>query len=121
MKCSCPDWAGMCKHVAATLYGVGNRLDHQPELLFKLRQVDHLELIAQAASPIAESKASTKKTIAADQLADVFGIELENSGGGADEPAIAKKPQRVKASISRTGVSRVKSAKRRRKTAEAVA
>ena len=42
--CSCPDWAGMCKHVAATLYGVGNRLDHQPELLFKLRQVDHLEL-----------------------------------------------------------------------------
>jgi uncharacterized Zn finger protein len=70
MSCSCPDWAGMCKHVAATLYGIGNRLDHQPELLFKLRQVDHLELIAQAASPIAKPKAAKKKTIAADQLAE---------------------------------------------------
>src|SRR5579859_7099811 len=48
MKCSCPDWAGMCKHVAATLYGVGARLDSQPDLLFKLRKVDHLELISEA-------------------------------------------------------------------------
>src|SRR5215208_688935 len=48
LSCSCPDWADMCKHVAATLYGVGARLDEQPELLFRLRQVDHLELIAQA-------------------------------------------------------------------------
>ncbi len=45
MSCSCPDWAGMCKHVAAVMYGVGARLDHQPELLFRLRKVDHLELI----------------------------------------------------------------------------
>jgi uncharacterized Zn finger protein len=86
MSCSCPDYAGMCKHVAATLYGVGNRLDHQPELLFKLRQVDHLDLIANAASPIAKPKTTRKKTIAADQLADVFGIDVEppNSGGRAD-------------------------------------
>src|SRR5204863_4356777 len=48
MACSCPDWAGMCKHVAATLYGVGARLDMDPELLFALRDVDHLELISQA-------------------------------------------------------------------------
>src|SRR6516165_9376112 len=34
MSCSCPDWAGMCKHVAATLYGVGARLDSAPDLLF---------------------------------------------------------------------------------------
>jgi uncharacterized Zn finger protein len=40
LKCSCPDWAGMCKHVAAALYGVGARLDEQPHLLFLLRQVD---------------------------------------------------------------------------------
>lgn len=89
MSCSCPDWAGMCKHVAATLYGIGNRLDHQPELLFKLRQVDHLELIAEAASSNAKPKASRKKTIAADQLADIFGIELE-------KPATAKRARRVK-------------------------
>ena len=48
MRCSCPDYAGMCKHVAAVMYGVGNRLDSSPELLFLLRGVDHLELIEQA-------------------------------------------------------------------------
>ena len=77
MSCSCPDWAGLCKHIAATLYGVGNRLDRQPELLFKLRQVDHLELIAQAARPAPKRKTGGRKTIATGQLADVFGIELE--------------------------------------------
>ena len=49
MDCSCPDWAGMCKHVAATLYGIGARLDLQPDLLFVLRKVDHLDLVARAA------------------------------------------------------------------------
>jgi uncharacterized Zn finger protein len=39
LSCSCPDWAGMCKHVAAVLYGIGARLDHQPELLFRLHSV----------------------------------------------------------------------------------
>ncbi len=38
MACSCPDLAGMCKHVAAVLYGVGARLDERPELFFTLRQ-----------------------------------------------------------------------------------
>ena len=45
LACDCPDWAVMCKHLAATLYGVGVRLDEQPELLFLLRGVDHKELI----------------------------------------------------------------------------
>src|SRR5207249_10803134 len=45
LSCSCPDWADMCKHVAAVLYGVGARFDHQPELLFRLRAVDEMELI----------------------------------------------------------------------------
>jgi uncharacterized Zn finger protein len=76
MSCSCPDWADMCKHVAATLYGIGSRLDREPELLFKLRAVDHLELIAQAGSPVARLGAR-RKTIATDRLADVFGIDLE--------------------------------------------
>ena len=43
LDCSCPDWATMCKHVAAALYGVGHRLDHQPDLLFVLRDVDAAE------------------------------------------------------------------------------
>ena len=43
LDCSCPDWATMCKHVAAALYGVGHRLDHQPDLLVLLRDVDAAE------------------------------------------------------------------------------
>lgn len=39
-RCSCPDWALMCKHVAAALYGVGARLDEQPALFFELRGID---------------------------------------------------------------------------------
>src|SRR5439155_20029033 len=48
IKCSCPDWAVMCKHAAAVLYGAGARLDTDPELLFTLRNVDHLELVGSA-------------------------------------------------------------------------
>ncbi|HEY7115286.1 MAG TPA: SWIM zinc finger family protein [Tepidisphaeraceae bacterium] len=78
-RCSCPDWADMCKHVAAALYGVGARLDEQPELLFTLRNVDHLELIAGAGDVKAITRGdagSRAKTLADDQLADVFGIDL---------------------------------------------
>ena len=81
MSCSCPDWAGMCKHIAATLYGVGSRLDQDPTLLFKLRQVDHMDLINQAGRLAPEPKSTGRKTIAKDQLADVFGIELETDAG----------------------------------------
>ena len=39
-SCGCPDWAYMCKHVAAVLYGIGARLDRQPQLLFRLHKLD---------------------------------------------------------------------------------
>jgi uncharacterized Zn finger protein len=76
LSCSCPDWAGMCKHVAAALYGVGARLDHQPELLFHLRKVDHLELIEEAVPRAGRKSSTAKKTLAQSELAGVFGIEL---------------------------------------------
>ncbi|MBW2185640.1 MAG: hypothetical protein JRG71_04305, partial [Deltaproteobacteria bacterium] len=47
-ECNCPDWADMCKHIAAVLYGVGVRLDEDPALFFTLRQVDVQDLISQA-------------------------------------------------------------------------
>ena len=50
MSCSCPDWADMCKHVAAALYGVGARLDSDPDLLFTLRGVDRAELVSTLAT-----------------------------------------------------------------------
>lgn len=74
--CSCPDSADLCKHLAAVLYGVGARLDTEPELLFLLRGADHLELIEGA--PDAPTFVTGGETgLAADQLADVFGIEIE--------------------------------------------
>lgn len=78
LNCSCPDWATMCKHVAAVLYGVGARLDEQPELLFTLRQVDAGDLVTQAAAlPVKTTKAPPKSKVLDDtELADVFGIEL---------------------------------------------
>jgi len=58
LNCSCPDWAGMCKHVAAVLYGVGARLDEEPQFLFVLRGVDENELIANAGQGLPLSKAT---------------------------------------------------------------
>ena len=87
LDCSCPDWAEMCKHVAAALYGVGARLDEQPEFLFVLRQVDHLELISRAGDVKALTRGKRAvKTIAADALADDFGIELEAPTGQGATP-----------------------------------
>lgn len=101
LDCSCPDYAGMCKHIAAALYGVGARLDEKPDLLFVLRKVDHLELIESAgtAQPVAAAGASKTKTIAATDLADVFGIEIDSAAPGpAEAPAPpAAKPSRKRA------------------------
>jgi uncharacterized Zn finger protein len=100
MSCSCPDWAGMCKHVAAVLYGVGARLDHQPELFFRLRQVDHLELIEEAVSGAGKKTATRKKTLAAADVAGVFGIEFAEPEAD-DAPAAPAKPKRRQAGTPR--------------------
>jgi uncharacterized Zn finger protein len=77
-SCSCPDDASMCKHVAATLYGIGARLDRSSELLFLLRAVDQLELIAQAGqeAPRAKKVPPSKKVLGDANLSDIFGIEI---------------------------------------------
>ena len=77
--CSCPDWASMCKHVAAVLYGIGARLDAKPELLFTLRGVNHEELIeadAEKAVAAATSRGKSKR-LATDEIGAVFGIEID--------------------------------------------
>ena len=76
--CSCPDWASMCKHVAAVLYGIGARLDHEPELLFTLRKVDQHELIAQAGSDLSKTgkRPAGAKVLASEDLSEMFGIEM---------------------------------------------
>src|SRR5262245_1694720 len=83
MACTCPDWAGMCKHVAATLYGVGARLDADPELLFTLRDVDHLELVSQAVDAGNLDQAlhvHSANALNDSDLSEIFGIDVEGQG-----------------------------------------
>ena len=82
LACDCPDWATMCKHVAAVLYGVGSRLDDSPELLFRLRGVDEAELIA--ADLTLPGGTATADTLADGDLGSIFGIELDTED---DAPA----------------------------------
>jgi len=82
-SCSCPDWASMCKHVAAALYGVGARLDEDPMLFFRLRNVEVNDLITQAVKDKTEkllekARKKTSRVMDESNIADVFGIELEN-------------------------------------------
>ena len=108
IACSCPDWAGLCKHSAAVLYGVGARLDREPELFFKLRKVDHLELVeAAVAAPAASGRSrSGKKTIAANDLANVFGIEMAEET--AEEVIVVAKRSPVPASPKRAQATATK-------------
>ncbi len=76
IQCSCPDWAHVCKHVAAVMYGVGARLDESPELLFLLRGVDHRQLVA---DDLKIPPSNRNKPQVSGDLADIFGIELESS------------------------------------------
>ena len=78
LACNCPDWAGMCKHIAAVLYGVGARLDHQPELLFLLRNVDQEQLIsAELDMQTATAGKGKRRRLAETDLSSVFGVDIE--------------------------------------------
>jgi uncharacterized Zn finger protein len=112
-QCSCPDWAKMCKHVAAVLYGIGARLDTKPELLFTLRGVNHEELIAADAEK-AVAAATTRgksKRLAAAEISDVFGIDLDGGNGesAVENPAVGQTPEEAAPARRR----RVAGAKRR--------
>jgi uncharacterized Zn finger protein len=97
-KCSCPDWAYMCKHVAAVLYGIGTRLDEDPSLFFVLRKVKMDDLITQAVRDKSErllkqAKKKTARVIDDADLGEVFGIEMETTAAaenGGSEAAIVE-------------------------------
>jgi uncharacterized Zn finger protein len=92
LSCSCPDGAYMCKHVAAVLYGIGARFDHQPELLFRLRGVDEKELIVQAGKglPLAKQAPAPARVLGGD-LSDIFGLDM----GQSSAPKLPKKKARA--------------------------
>jgi uncharacterized Zn finger protein len=116
-SCSCPDWASMCKHVAAVFYSIGARLDEQPELIFTLRQADEKDLIARAGKglPLSKKGLGSAKILASNGLAELFGLELgtaetsasfkpptpsEKSSGRRSPPAKQKRALKSKAKSS---------------------
>ncbi len=105
LACDCPDWATLCKHLAAVLYGIGARLDERPELLFVLRNVDHEELISTELDlRQATSGKGTRRRLATQDLSEVFGVDLDETA----QPD-ADRPKRPKArAVSKSGKRTVK-------------
>jgi uncharacterized Zn finger protein len=101
MKCSCPDSAGMCKHIAAVLYGVGAMLDVKPEWLFTLRHVDHMDLIATAAAGGALLDGQGSSALDDSDLSALFGIEMAAEAVSQPVPA-APKTRAKRASTKKT-------------------
>ncbi|MBE3101341.1 MAG: hypothetical protein IMZ47_03620 [Firmicutes bacterium] len=78
-ECSCPDWASMCKHVAAVLYGIGARLDLNPMIFFELRGLDGQELVRKSMERKLESMLKnagkkSKREIAYEDISNIFGL-----------------------------------------------
>jgi uncharacterized Zn finger protein len=97
LSCSCPDSARMCKHVAATLYGVGARLDESPRLIFALRGVDEGELLEGAGQDLVASTSApvAAKVLADDDVAALFGLDMaETDNPSVPAPATAKSSRR---------------------------
>jgi uncharacterized Zn finger protein len=97
--CSCPDYASMCKHIAAVLYGVGARLDEQPELLFQLRAVNQNELVANLNSelPLLKTGPDAARLLLDDDVSALFGLEMEEKPSATpalNTPARSKKSGR---------------------------
>lgn len=79
LQCSCPDYATMCKHIAATLYGVGHLLDSEPGLFFKMRGVDQSELVSDAMFTQTTDDAmglNQQSDLAGEDLSAIFGIDF---------------------------------------------
>ena len=113
-SCSCPDYALMCKHVAAVLYGVGARLDDQPELLFRLRGVDENELIARVDAPLALAKKgpASDRVLHADDVSALFGLDMAEP---ATEPPPDSRSRSGAGPGSKSGAGRVEPSRARRR------
>ncbi len=119
LSCSCPDWATMCKHVAAVMYGVGARLDTQPELLFRLRGVDPAALFAKGV--VARATASARgrgreNVLAAEGLGSVFGIDIDD-GEAASPAKNGNEPARAPARAMKAAARVTKAVAPKKKTA----
>ena len=112
-NCSCPDWASMCKHVAATLYGIGARFDEDPSLFFKLRGVDIENLITGAVQDktgelLAKTKKKSAKVLDDADLSGIFGIDMDSKpdfiGKRKVTPRSTTKKQKKKTTAKQEGM-----------------
>jgi uncharacterized Zn finger protein len=111
-SCSCPDYASMCKHVAASLLGVGVRLDAKPELLFRLRGVDENDLFGDIGSlPTAKQGPAVGKLLETDDMAALFGLEMSDAEAPVPVPTLVTTPIAV-AKTARRKVAAAKPASR---------
>jgi len=122
--CNCPDWAYMCKHVAATLYGIGTRLDEDPGLFFVLRKVKMEDLITQAvrdrsARLLGQAKKKTSRVIDDADLGEVFGIDLDAAADEDQEVKLGKSAAAATAAVRRRGSAKKKKTKKKRTTKKA--
>lgn len=95
--CSCPDRASMCKHVAATLYGIGRRLDTEPDLLFVLRGVSAADLIP---ASLDFTRNPHPDSLQSDDLGALFGIDLDEDARIASPP-VPVSPEKPKATAKK--------------------
>jgi len=117
--CSCPDWASMCKHVAASLYGVGARLDEDPALFFTLRKADMEDLVDEAVKERTEAifvqkSVSSGRRIADEKLSDLFGLDIDID---VPVPAGPKKPKKRKQKKGKKAVEKTNAPPTGRKNA----
>jgi uncharacterized Zn finger protein len=116
LQCSCPDYATMCKHIAATLYGVGHLLDSEPGLFFKMRGVDQSELVSDALTTQTADDAmglNQQSDLAGEDLGAIFGIDFATTSDAqsAVSSLLPSKPARKRAGDAKSKV------KTKRKTA----
>jgi len=125
LDCNCPDWASLCKHLAAVLYGIGARLDEQPELLFLLRGVDHQELITAPVDQAvagATGRGGRRRTVTQDDLAAIFGIDIDEAPKPEKAPrplpAKTRRPKPTKKKTRKTSPSKARKKKATRTAAK---
>ncbi len=99
VACSCPDEANPCKHIAAVYYALGEEIDRDPFLLFRLRGLDRSELmealVHSEAGRAALAPPLTKRTRARGESAPAQREEagtVEDARPGSGSPAAEPLP-----------------------------
>ena len=122
LNCSCPDWATMCKHVAATLYGIGARLDRESELLFTLRGVDPTKMVEAAIDrPTVAGKARKGRLLETGELSSVFGVDIDMDGVASDESPTPSRPAKRTRRAAKTRKSATSRASKKKSASKPVA